>query len=128
MSIAESHHQQLLASCEHQPFFPCALSGSLQSPAPRGAPSSGVTSCWETSLQRVPSQKWGEHNQTVPEIEAIGNLVSIPDLSREAIPTPHNTSFPLCFCFFFFFLLIIGPCEAHGYNQKKQSVSGRDIP
>lgn len=96
----------------------CTMSGCPQSCAPHRAPSSGVTSFQETSLQRFPFPK-GVVNEMVPETEVIGNSVSVPDLSREAIPTPNNTSVPLCF-HNFFLLLIIGPCEARGNNQKAE--------
>lgn len=91
-----------------------------QSCAPHRAPRTGVI-FQEASLQRSPSQKYGDCNLMVPETEAIGNSVSVPDFAREVILIPHNTSIPLCFLFYIFFLLIVGPCEACGYNKKTEA-------
>lgn len=121
VSIVESHHQQLPGRHEQwPPFFLSTVLAFPQSCAPHRAPRTGLI-FQEASLQRSPSQKCGDCNLMIPETEAIGNSVSVPDFAREVILIPHNTSIPLCFLFYIFFLLIVGPCEACGYNKKTEA-------
>ena len=86
VSIAASHHQQLPASPEHQPLLPHPL---CLAPSQSCAGNLAVGWCpsrkhpFKGPLPKRP----GECNLMVSETEAIGNLVSVPDLAREVIPT-----------------------------------------